>query len=126
MREPRQLNVQQQNARTLQSLRSTAEHWRTHPVPEALLLAARQRGVDLSSAIVVDLEIDFPGMPSLFGVLLTKEERFVKFEIDTEQSEPEVYEWRDITASQNLSEHNRGIGVGDGALAIQVLHALDA
>lgn len=126
MREPRQLNVQQQNARTLRSLRSTAEYWRAHPVPEALGLAARQRGVDLSRAIIVSLDIDFPGMPSLFGVLLTQDERFIKFEIDAGPSEPEVYEWLDITASQNLGEHNRGIGVGDGALAIRLLHALNA
>lgn len=47
-------------------------------------------------------------------------------QIDAEQSEPEVYQWLDITANQNLGEHNRGIGVGDGALAIQLLHALNA
>ena len=126
MREPRQLNVQLQNARTLRSLRSTAEYWRTHPVPEALLLSAQQRGVDLSKSIFVSLDIDFPGMPSLFGTLFTQDERFVKFEIDTDNSEPEVYEWLDITASQNLGEHNKGIGVGDGALAIQLLRDLNA
>lgn len=126
MREPRQLNVQQQNSRTLRSIQKEAEYWRTHPVPEALLLSAEQRGVDLSSSIIIELDIDYPGMPSLFGVLLTQQERFIKFEIEAEQSGPEVYEWCDITASQNLGAHNRGTGVGDGALAIQVLRALNA
>jgi hypothetical protein len=107
-------------------VRINAEYWRVQPLPEALLLAAQQRGVDLSKAIVVDLDVDYPGMPSLFGVLLTHEERFIKFVIDDEQSGPRVYEWRDITDSQNLCEHNRGIGVGAGALAIQILHALNA
>lgn len=126
MVEPSQLNVQQQNARTLRSLQSTAQYWRTHPVPEALQLSAQQRGVDLSKSIVVSLDIDFPGMPSLFGVLLTQDERFIKFEIDTDKAKPEVYEWLDITNSQNLRKHNRGIGVGDGALAIQLLRELNA
>ncbi|WP_150427886.1 hypothetical protein [Dechloromonas sp. CZR5] len=125
MRKPRQLNVQQQNARTLRSLRETAEYWRTHPVPEALLRASQQRTVDLSKAVVIDLEIDYPGIQGMFGVLLTQNERFIEFEIDNGDSEPEVYEWRDVTDSQNLGKHNRGIGVGAGALAIQVLHALN-
>lgn len=82
--------------------------------------------MDLSSSIIIELDIDYPGMPSLFGVLLTQQERFIKFEIEAEQSGHEVYEWCDITASQNLGAHNRGTGIGDGALAIQVLRALNA
>ncbi len=64
-------------------------------------------------------------MPSLIGVLLTQGERFISFEIDTDPSVT-VYQWEDVTAAQNLSEHNRGTGIGDGALAIRILRGLNA
>jgi len=124
-REPRQLNVQQQNARTEESVRSESTYWREHGVPEALRICGEQRGVQWHKAIVVGLDQDFPGMPSLFGVLLTQDERFIRFEIDTE-SDVQVYQWEDITAAQNLNEHNRGTGVGYGALAIKILRHLNA
>jgi len=121
-----QLNVQQQNSRILQAIRSSAEYWRTHTIPEPLRLSAQQRNVNLETSIILNLDIDFPGMPSLFGVLLTSEERFIQFEIDSIEGKIDVYEWADITDTQNLNKHNRGIGVGYGALAIEVLHALSA
>ena len=74
---------------------------------------------------MVSLDLDFPGMPSLWGVLLTQDERFIRFEIDTDPS-VKVYQWEDVTATQNLSEHNRGTGIGDGALAIRILRDLNA
>lgn len=125
MREPRQLNVQQQNERVLRSLRSEARYWRTHPVPEALQACAHEHGVDLSMAIVLDLEIGFPGMPHLFGELLTPDGRFIRFEIDVDEGRIDVNQWRDVTAEQNLGENNRGTGVGRGALALRLLHELN-
>jgi hypothetical protein len=80
--------------------------------------------VDLAKSIILNLEIDYPGLPGLFGVLLTQEKRFIKFRIVSEEREPEVVEWLDITATQNFSKHNKGTGVGYGALAIQLLHEL--
>ena len=98
-------------------------------MPSALIEVASSRGVDCSKAIVLKLEIDFPGMPRLFGMLLTKSERFIEFEIETDESHSlvELVEsWRDVTEGQNLGEHNRGIGVGQGALAIKVLREVNA
>lgn len=72
----------------------------------------------------MELEVDFPGIPRLFGVLLTQSERFIKFELDTDEHHRVVVEaetWCDVTERQNLSRHNRGIGAGEGALAIKVL-----
>jgi hypothetical protein len=126
MREPRQLNVQQQNARTLKAIRSEAEYWRAHAVPEPLRLSALQKNINFETSIVLRLDINFPGMPNLWGVLLTHEERFIEFEIDSTEDQVKVYEWKDITETQNLRKHNRGIGAGYGALAIEVLHALNS
>lgn len=122
-REPRQLNVQQQNARAEQSLRSVAQYWRECGAPEALRLCAEERGLQWNQSIVINIEIDFPGMPDLFGILLTQHERFIRFEIELSEM-PHVGQWEDITDKQNCNLHNRGIGIGHGALAIKVLRSL--
>lgn len=69
---PRQLNVQQQNKRSTDALRATAVYWRVNGVPPLLRAVATAQGVDWNFAIILDLAIDFPGMPRLFGELLTQ------------------------------------------------------
>lgn len=64
-------------------------------------------------------------MPSIFGRLVTQDQRFIAFEIDT-TDEIRVEQWEDITSAQNFNEHNRGTGVGRGALALRVLRELSA
>ena len=123
-REPRQLNVQQQNARTEQSLLKEAQYWREHGAPEALSICAKERGIQWDKSIVIQLEIDFPGMPDLFGILLTQNERFIRFEIELDNP-PNSCQWEDITDKQNYHQHNRGIGIGSGAIAIEVLRKLN-
>lgn len=124
-REPRQLNVQQQNASVERSLRAEASYWRRHGVPPALASVGVERGIQWERSIVVELGIDFPGMPSIFGRLVTQDQRFIAFEIDT-TDEIRVEQWEDITSAQNFNEHNRGTGVGRGALALRVLRELSA
>ncbi|SDH96897.1 hypothetical protein [Variovorax sp. OV700] len=125
----RSLNVQEQNALVEDSIRRGAMRWRQKPLPEALKVVGLERGVRWEKSIVVDLDIDFPGMPRLFGLLLTQDERFVHFEIDTDETH-EVVEsveaWEDVTATQNTGLHNRGVGAGRGAIAIKVLRALNS
>jgi hypothetical protein len=124
----RQHNVQEQNALVEKSIRGNAVSWRTKGVPEALKLSGEQKGIDWGRSIVVDLDIDFRGMPRLFGVLLSQDERFIRFEIDTDSGHRRVESidlWEDVTAEQNLSLHNRGTGVGRGALAIKILRELN-
>jgi hypothetical protein len=125
----KQQNVQQQNDDAERGLRSSATHWRATPWPLALRALAQARGIDCDRAIVVELDIDFPGMPRLFGLLLTAEERFIAFEIDTDEHHDVVEgvsEWEDVTGRQNLSRHNRGVGLGRGAVALQILTELNA
>jgi len=125
----RQQSVQQQNIATEESLRREASYWRSNALPPALIEAASTRGIDCATAIFVKLEVDFPGMPRLFGMLVTQSERFIEFGIETDETHSVVElveSWCDVTESQNLSEHNRGTGVGKGLLAIRVLHELNA
>jgi len=124
----RQDNVQEQNARDEQAILKTAEYWRQTPLPLALQSCGEGRGVVWSKSIVLKLDIDFPGMPRLFGQLLSQNERFVAFEIDTDQSHcvvEHVDSWTDVTADQNMSLHNPGTGMGHGAIALKVLRALN-
>jgi hypothetical protein len=125
----RRLNVQEQNAVGVDSLRNEATHWRLNPLPEALRVTGLERGVQWEKSIVVGLDINFPGMPRLFGLLLTQDERFIDFAIDTDETHgvvESVGTWEDVTAAQNTSLRNRGFGAGPGAIAVKVLRALNA
>jgi hypothetical protein len=125
----RQLNVQQQNSLMEEAVRSSAVRWRRHGVPQALRVVGQERGVLWERSIVVELDIDFPGMPQLFGLLLTQHERFIHFEIETDEQHcvaEAVACWIDVTSEQNLNPRNRGTGAGKGALAIKVRRDLDA
>ncbi|MDP4572944.1 hypothetical protein Q8O96_28110 [Pseudomonas sp. LPH60] len=123
----RQLNVQEQNTLRAYELECTARSWRDEGVPQALLDYAESQAVDWSSTIVLKLDIDFPGMPSLFGLLLTQDERFIDFEIETDPTHRQVEAvecWNDITATLNHSTCNRGTGKGFAAIALQVRREL--
>lgn len=125
----RQLNVQQQIFATEEGILREVVYWRTHPLPKALVEVASVRGVDCKSAIMLKLEIDFPGMPRLFGTLVTAEGRFVDFEIETDKSHSQVEDvavWMDSTDEQDFGLHNRGTGIGAGALAMKVLREVNA
>ncbi|MHC8372554.1 hypothetical protein ACYZT2_17505 [Pseudomonas sp. MDT1-85] len=124
-----QLNVQEQNAVSAYELAPTAKKWRIDGVPSALNCFGKSQGIDWSETIVLELEVDFPGMPSLFGLLLTALDRFMKFELNTDSRHEHVLNvetWEDVTDKQDLSTSNRGRGQGFGAIAIQVRNALNA
>lgn len=125
----RQLNVQQQNCATEEGIRRSATYWRNHKLPRALVDAASSRGIDCNSAVILKLEVNFPGMPGLFGTLVTVEGRFVDFEIETDENNCRVEiidVWRDSTDEQDSSLCNPGTGVGTGALALKVLREVNA
>lgn len=119
----RQLNVQEQNAVTEHELYKTASYWRENGLPHALLEYGKKQGLSWNRTIVLNLEIDFPGMPKLFGTILTDKGRFIDFELDTDEAHAELNSvdlWQDITDLQNFSTHNKGNGIGYGALALGV------
>lgn len=125
----RQLSVQQQNSTTEEGIRRSALYWRSLQLPKALVEVATVRGVDCESAMMLNLEVDFPGMPRLFGTLVTVEGRFFYFEIETDKSHSQVEGvevWRDSTDEQDFGLHNPGTGVGAGALALKVLREVNA
>lgn len=123
----RQLNVQEQNAVTAYKIAQTASAWRNRSIPACLAEYAESQGVAWSETIVLKLEIDFPGMPRLFGLLLTQTEHFIAFEIDTDITHRElqsVDRWEDVSAQQDYSVSKKGIGKGYGAIALEVRRQL--
>jgi len=125
-RASRQLSVQQQNARTEAGLRAEAFYWRVRGAPLPLVKIGEQMGVQWDRSIILSLDVDFPGMPGYFGLLLTQEERFIDFAIDSEGDSAQLETWNDVSSQQNLCEHNRGTGMGYGALAVRILRELNA
>lgn len=122
-RATKQLNVQQQNAHTEDAVRKEATYWRAHGVPAELARIGEARGIQWERSIILRLLIDFPGEPTFSGNLVTQDRRFIAFEIDA-TNEVRVERWEDITGILNFNEHNKGIGVGYGALALKVLSEL--
>ncbi|WP_085711581.1 MULTISPECIES: hypothetical protein [unclassified Pseudomonas] len=123
----KQLNVQEQNEVIAHRLMLTAHEWRERGVPAALGRFGESQGVDWSKSIVIELEIDFPGMPRLFGRLLNQDERFIAFEIDTDASHERIESvdrWEDISALQNTSVSNPGTGKGFASIALAVRRKL--
>lgn len=119
----RQLNVQEQNTVTAHRLKETARFWRDTNIPEALTRFGERQGVDWSETVVLDLEVDFPGMPRLYGLILDQAERFIAFQIDTDSDHQHVEfvsQWEDVSAHQNYSASERGTGKGFAVLALQV------
>jgi hypothetical protein len=66
-------------------------------------------------------------MPSLFGRILTNTGRFIEFELETDNTHEKllsVEQWEDVTNTQNFSEHNKGKGIGYGAIAMKIQNQL--
>lgn len=88
---------------------------------------AESQGLVWSDTVVLKLEIDFPGMPSLFGLLLTQTEQFIAFEVDTDSAHltiQTVERWEDISAHQDYSLSKRGVRKGFAAIALEVRRQL--
>lgn len=123
----RQLNVQEQNALIAYRLMTTARHWLEAGVPLALAEEGERQGIEWSKTIVLKLDIDFPGMPRLFGLLLTQAEQFIAFEIETDHTHQRVEsidKWEDVSAQQDYSTARRGTGQGLATIALQVRREL--
>ncbi|KAB8053788.1 hypothetical protein GCN74_25000 [Janthinobacterium sp. FT14W] len=124
----KQYSVQQQNALALAAIKQTAAWWRARPVPEALRQCAASHGVALDAAIMLDLQLAFPGMPAVSGKLLSADGHFIHFEMDLDEALhplPGSVAWDDISARYDLAAHKRGTGVGYGVLCQKVLQELN-
>lgn len=124
----KQYSVQQQNAQTQATIKQTAAWWRARPLPDALRQCAASHGVALGTALMLDLQLAWPGMPAVYGKLLSADGHFFHFEMDLDDNLrplPGSVAWDDISAGYDLAAHKRGTGVGYGVLCKQVLQELN-
>ncbi|MGK5052404.1 hypothetical protein [Janthinobacterium sp. RB2P8] len=124
----KQYCVQQQNALTLEAIRQTAAWWRARPLPDALRLCAASHGVALGTALMLELQLAWPGKPAVYGKLLSADGHFIHFEMDLDDALrplPGSVAWDDISAGVDLTAHKRGTGVGYGVLCKKVLQELN-
>ena len=124
----KQYSVQQQNALTQAAIKQTAAWWRARPLPDALRLCAASHGVALDAALMLDLQLAWPGMPAVYGKLLSADGHFFHFEMDLDDNLhplPGSVAWDDISAGYDLAAHKRGTGVGYGMLCKKVLQELN-
>jgi hypothetical protein len=65
----------------------------------------------------------------LCGLLVTAEAKFFQFDLELSADLADVvavHEFSDVTAEQNMSTENKGIGKGYATLAVAVMEALNA
>ncbi|MOA45116.1 hypothetical protein D3C78_1674820 [compost metagenome] len=101
----------------------TARFWRDRGIPISLAKYAESQGICWSKTIILELDVNFPGMPRLFGLLLTQAERFIAFELDTDITHREletVDRWEDVSAQQDYSVSKKGTQKGYAAIALEV------
>ena len=98
----KQYSVQQQNALTQAAITQTAAWWRARPLPDALRQCAASHGVTLGTALMLDLQLAWPGMPAVYGKLLSADGHFIHFEMDLDDNLhplPGSVAWRGTTSA---------------------------
>ena len=124
----KQYSVQQQNALTQAAIKQTAAWWRARPLPDALRLCAASHGVALDAALMLDLQLAWPGMPAVYGKLLSADGHFIHFEMDLDDALrplPGSVAWDDISARYEPAARKRGTGVDYGLLCKKVLQEMN-
>lgn len=126
-----QRNVQQQNEGAFERMLMTAQNFRVQGVPAGVQSFLAQHGIELSTSAIVwgQAERYMLGFEfGLGGLVVTGDHRFFEFELELDSSLKNVifvHKFSDVTEQQNTSNHNKGIGKGVGAIAIQVVDILN-
>lgn len=120
LKRKRQKNVQEQNALLKHGIKQEAiANPIFYPVVKAFL---RSKGINLRSAIIYDCEANYPGMPTYFGRVATKDARFFEFEVDVSPDGTIVDSlWQETTHQIEVNPHKPGIGKTEGYLVLEVL-----
>lgn len=87
------------------------------------------RGIIQKSAILLDAGNWDQDNNSLYGEILTHDERFYKFDLEISEAGDQVIEcveWEDVTAKKNLGATNRGVPKSYYRIAIEVLRELNS
>lgn len=88
----------------------------------------KDKGITDEQYIIVKYEQNFPGCSTDEGILITKDERFIKFEMDLSENRDTLVElnlWEDITSNVEIEKSKKGKGASWGYLALKVLNSLN-
>lgn len=126
-----QRNVQQQNGLVFNDMLAEAQYFRAEGMPICVRDFFATQGIDAYTSVIVK---SFPGVMfecnfGVGGLLLTADHRFIAFELQLNEASTEVvfvHQFTDVTSQQNMSTTNAGTGKGFGALAVDVLRAMNA
>ncbi len=127
-----QRNVQQQNELKFESMLKTARYFREHGVSRGAEIFFAGHNIDINTSAIIFAQTDgyMMGFRCGFGgLIVTEQQRFFSFELEMDSSLNEivfVHEFEEVTADQNLSLNNKGNGKGSGALALEILGAVNA
>ncbi len=86
------------------------------------------RGIRQKSAILLSADNWDEDINSLFGEILTQDERFYKFDLEISEAGDQVVEcieWEDVTEKRNLGFSNKGVPKSYYRLAIEVLRDIN-
>lgn len=124
----KQKNVQEQIQEIKNNIKLEAEFWRNNDLPEYVNEIFKQKNIDTKSSIIIDYDRFYPGMSSDFGILLTENNEFFRFEIDKNRDNVELINWENLTKEDKFIKENgiKGIGKSFGAIAIEVLNEVNS
>ena len=77
---------------------------------------------------MIEYDQDYPGRSTDNGIILTKEGKFIEFDMDLNKERTELIElyiWKDITQRYEINAKKKGIGKTYGYLAMEVLKELN-
>ena len=124
----RQLNVQEQNALVKNTIYSEASYWRKNGLPKALKHALEEKGISIETSIILEYEQNFPGCSTDYGIVLTRNGDFYRFEMDLSNDRSELldfYAWENINSEIEVNKNLKGTGASWGYLANEVLNELN-
>jgi hypothetical protein len=110
---------------------ASARQFRVHGVPLAVERFLAERGINVARSAIVSATTESYLLGFEFGfagLLVTEQHQFFEFEVEANEDMSRVlfvHEFMNVSERQNTSRHNKGTGLGDGAIAIMVLAALN-
>ncbi len=128
LKKKRQLNVQEQNALEEYRILSAATYWRENGIPNGLIKVLNDYNINHDKSIFLNYQQYFPDCYTDEGIVVTEDERFIKFEMDLSadrENLKELYLWNDITNRIEVNSSVRGIGATWGYLALKALSKLN-
>ncbi|WP_223788541.1 hypothetical protein [Marinicella meishanensis] len=128
LKRKRQKNVQEQIILKKHQIHQESVYWRRTGVAEPVRIILEDKGINPDTSIFIRYDINFPGMASDSGIVLTADHEFFEFELDLNQARTQLMSidwWQRITEDLEVTNHKPGTGSTKWYLATEVLDELN-